>query len=292
MKKIFKSLLYVAIIALFAISCDENETVFTPLNFPEDSFIALENASPITVLESTATPIEIVVNFANTLANATTTVTVDYTIASETAIEGVHYSIVGEATKLTFAPGELNAKIIIIPIDNLMEDGDKVLNITLTNSSVAVGLPGPDAFNKSIVVTLTDDDCAFTFADLDGISWIGKDNVPASQAGPNDTKISTSFDGTNLLMNGLAFAWLTDPDFWEEVVVDSAPLIVDMDPITGEFTIAEQYLADTTWNGAPQPTYRISANGQYFSCLHKMIVNYTLFQGGNVLRNFTETIEF
>lgn len=292
MKKIFKSLMYIAVIALFAVSCDENDTVFTPLSFPEDAFIALEDDSPITVLESTSNPIEIVVNYANTPKNATTAVTVDYTLTSATAIEGVHYTISGDANKLTFAPGELNAKIIIIPIDNAMEDGDKVLNITLTNSSVPVGLPGPSSFNKSIVVTLTDDDCAFTFADLDGIAWVGTDNVPASQAGPNETKITTSFDGTNLLMDGLAFAWLTDPDFWEEVVVDSAPVIVDMDPITGEFTIEEQYLADTTWLGTPQDTYRISANGQYFSCLHKMIVNYTLFQNGDVLRQFTETIEF
>jgi hypothetical protein len=291
MKKIFKSLIYITVIAFFAISCDENDTVFTPLSYPEDAFVAFEDASPITVLESNEAPIEIIVNHANTLENATTAVTVDYTITSETAVKGVHYTIVGEANKLTFAPGELNAKIIIVPIDNLMEDGNKVLNITLTNSSVAIGLPGPDAFNKSIVVTLTDDDCAFTFADLDGISWIGTDNASGSQ-GPNATKITTAFDGTNLLMSGIAFGWLTNPNYWEEVVVDSEPVIVIMDPVTGVFTIAEQYLADTTWNGSPQPTYRISAYGQYFSCLNKMTVNYTLYQNGAVLRQYTETIEF
>jgi hypothetical protein len=290
MKKIFKSLIYVTVIAFFAVSCDENDTVFTPLSFPEDAFIAFEDASPITVLESNTAPIEIIVNHANTLANATTAVTVDYTITSETAVKGVHYTIAGETNKLTFAPGELNAKIIIIPIDNLMEDGNKVLNITLTNSLVAVGLPGPDALNKSIVVTLTDDDCAFTFADLDGISWIGTDNASGTQ-GPNPTQITTAFNGTNLLMSGIAYGWLTS-SYWEEVVVDSDPVIVVMDPVTGVFTIAEQYLADTTWNGSPQPTYRISANGQYFSCLNKMTVNYTLYQSGAVLRRYTETIEF
>lgn len=289
MKKIFKSLIYVTIIAFFAISCDENDTVFTPLGFPEDAFIAIEDASPITVLESNATPIEIVVNYANTLPNAKTAVTVDYTITSETAVKGVHYTIVGEANKLTFAPGELNAKIIIIPIDNLMEDGNKVLNITLTNSSVAVGLPGPDASNKSIVVTLTDDDCAFTFADLDGVKWIGTDNATGDN-GPNQTQITTSFDGTNLLMGGIAYGWLTGP--WDEVVVDSEPVIVVMDPVTGVFTIAEQYLCTTTWNGSVQDDYSISATGQYFSCLTKMTVNYTLYQGGAVLRRYTETIEF
>ncbi len=290
MKKIFKSFIYIAVVAFFAISCDENDTVFTPLSFPDDAFVALEDASPITVLESNTTPIEITVNYANTLANATTAVTVDFTISSDTAIEGVHYTVVGSSNKLTFAAGELNAKIIIIPIDNLMEDGNKVLNIALTNSSVSVGLPGPDSFNKSIVVTLTDDDCAFTFADLDGIAWIGTDNASGTQ-GPNPTKITTSFDGTNLLMNGIAFGWLTSA-YWDEVVIDSEPVVVVMDPITGVFTIEEQFLAETTWNGGPQPLYSISATGQYFSCLNKMTVNYTLYQGGAVLRQYTESIEY
>jgi len=93
-------------------------------------------------------------------------------------------------------------------------------------------------------------------------------------------------------MNGLAFAWLTDPAYWDEVVVESEPVIVDMDPVTGEFTISEQFLANTTWNGDLQDTYSISADGQYFSCLQLMVVNYTLYQDGSVLRQFTETIEY
>ncbi|NOR28129.1 MAG: hypothetical protein GQ540_06330 [Lutibacter sp.] len=290
MKKIFKSLIYITVLAFFVSACDENDTTFDSLSFPEDAFIAMENANDIVVLESTTTPIEIVVNYANTLENATTDVTVDFTITSDTATEGVHYTIEGNSSQLTFAAGQLNAKIVIIPIDNSEEDGDKVLTFTLTNSSVSIGLPGPDSFNKSVTVTLTDDDCAFTFAGLDGISWIGTDNATGSQ-GPNPTQIVTSFDGTDLLMDGLAYGWLAST-YWNEVVVASAPVIVDMDPITGVFTISEQYLADTTWLGNPQPTYYISASGQYFSCLNKMIVNYTLIQNGGVLREYTETIEF
>lgn len=290
MKKIFKSFIYITVIAFFVISCDENDTVFTPLNYPDDAFIALEDANDIVVLESTTDPIEIIVNYANTLENTTAPVTVDFTISSDTAIEGVHYTVVGSSSQLTFAAGELTTKIVIIPIDNFEEDGNKVLDITLTNSSVALGLPGPDSFNKSIVVTLTDDDCAFTFADLDGISWIGTDNASGSQ-GPNATQITTTFDGTDLLMDGIAFGWLTG-DYWDEVVVDSAPVVVVMDPITGVFTIEEQYLADTTWLGNPQKPYSVSATGQYFSCLQKMVVNYTLYQDGEVLREYTESIEY
>ncbi len=290
MKKIFKSLIYITVLAFFVSACDENDTTFDPLSFPEDAFIAMESSNSIEVLESTTSPIEIVVNFANTLGGATTDLTVEFSITSDSAIEGVHYTIEGSSSQLIFPAGSLNAKIVIIPIDNSEEDGDKVLTFTLISSPVSIGLPGPDSFNKSVTVTLTDDDCGFTFEGLDGISWIGTDN--SGGEGPNATQIVTSFDGTNLLMDGIAFGWLTNTGYWDEVVVASAPVIVDMDPVTGEFTIDEQYLADTTWLGNPQATYSISASGQYFSCLHKMIVNYTLYQGGGVLRQYTETIEF
>jgi len=291
MKKIFKSLFYITIMALVVISCDEDETTFNTLNYPEDAFVAVDGGD-ITVLESTTDPIDVYVNYSNTTAGSSSEVKVDFTIQSDNAVEGVDYTIVDNKTQLVYPVGQFVDKVTILPIDNFIEDGDKILNFTLDNSSVSLGYPGSIDTGKAIVITLTDDDCAFTFDDLDGIAWSGSDNVPASQAGPNPTQISTLFDGTNLLMNGLAFAWLTDTSYWDEVVVESEPVIVDMDPVTGEFTISEQFLANTTWNGAPQPTYSISADGQYFSCLQLMVVNYTLYQGGSVLRQFTETIEY
>lgn len=291
MKKIFKSLIYITAMALLVVSCDEDETTFNTLNYPTDAFIAVDGGD-ITVLESTPNPIDIIVNYSNTVAGSSSEVKVDFTIQSDNAVEGVDYTIVDNKTQLTYPVGQFVDKVTIIPIDNSIEDGDKILNFSITNSSVSLGYPGAVDSGTSIVITLTDDDCAFTFEDLDGIAWSGSDNVPGSQAGPNPTQISTLFDGTNLLMNGLAFAWLTDTSYWDEVVIESEPVIVDMDPITGEFTIAEQFLANTTWNGSPQPTYSISANGQYFSCLQLMVVNYTLYQGGGVLREFTETIEY
>jgi len=41
MKKIFKSLFYITIMALVVISCDEDETTFNTLNYPEDAFVAV-----------------------------------------------------------------------------------------------------------------------------------------------------------------------------------------------------------------------------------------------------------
>ncbi|WP_282134395.1 hypothetical protein [Seonamhaeicola maritimus] len=289
MKNIKKAIIYGTVLALFSVSCDEDKTTFEPLEYPSESFVGI-GVGDFEVLESTSTPIEIEVFYANTNEGHTSEVTVDFTITGN-ATEGTHYSIANNKSQLSFPAGVFNDKIIIIPIDNASEDGDKEITFSLSNSTATLGYPGPDGFGTSIQITLTDDDCSFTFADLDGVSWIGTDNASGSE-GPNSTKIETSFDGTNLLMKGLAYGWLTNPGYWDEVVVADAPVIVNMDPITGEFTIAEQYLCDTTWVGSPQPTYNISATGQYFSCLQKMIVNYNLIQGGSVLRSYTETIEF
>lgn len=289
MKNIYIKLILLTVVSLAVFSCDEDKTTYDALNFPEDAFVALETSN-LEVLESTTTPIEIVVNYSNTFAGATTDISVDFSITSDNATEGVHYTIADNKSQLNFPKGTFVDKITIIPIDNVIEDGDKILNFTIVSAPVTVGYPGPNPSGTSITITLTDDDCAFTLADLDGVSWVGTDNATGSQ-GPNPTQVTTSFDGTNLLMNGLAFGWLTS-SYWGEVIVADAPLIVNMNPVTGQFTIAEQYLADATWNGSPQPTYSIKASGQYFSCLKKMVINYDLIQDGGILRSFTETIEF
>lgn len=289
-KTLFKSLLIIAVISFSVISCNEDDTTFNPLDFPSDAFIALQT-NPVSVLESSTDPIVITVFYANSTKGSTSDVSVDFSITSDNATEGVNYTIANNKTSLNFPVGTHSDTVTILPIDNFDEDGDKVLTFSLGSSSVKVGYPGPDAAGTSTTITLVDNDCAFTFADLDGISWIGTDNASGSQ-GPNATQITTSFDGTNLLMEGIAYGWLTNPGYWDEVIVDSHPVIVNMDPLTGEFTIDLQPLSSTTWNGAPQPPYSISATGQYFSCLHSMVVNYTLYQNGGVLRQYTETIEY
>ena len=291
MKNIFKSIICLTVITLFCVSCDEDETTFDALDFPTDAFVALESTSALESLESSTNPIQIVVNYSNTVAGATSAVSVDFSITSNNAVEGTHYMIADNKTQLNFAPGVFKDMVEIIPIDNASEDGDKLLTFSLAGSSVSLGYPGPDSFGTSLSITLTDDDCAWSLAGLDGIEWIGNDNASGGE-GPNATQIVTSFDGTILLMEGIAYGWLTNPGYWDEPVVVSHLVNVDMHPVTGAFTVEFQELCETTFNGVPQTPYQISASGQFLSCLGKMIVNYDLYQGGDLLRSHTETIEF
>ena len=285
MKKIFTIF---AAITLF-MSCDENRETIDSLSYPADAFVSFSTSS-VSVLESNSSTINIVMNLSNSAAAATTASSVGFTITSDNAVEGVHYTILDDKTSFNLAAGIFSDSVQIVPIDNGEEDGDKVITITLTDAPVTLGFPGPDGLGKSVVLTLQDDDCAVSLEGLGAATWSGEDTVPASQAGPNASLITTSFDGTNLLMEGLSYAWITDTDYWDEVVVLSNLVIVNIDLTTGVIDIPLQPLCTATWNGDVQPLYEIAATGIYTSCSETMVLDYTLYQGGAIRRQYSETI--
>ena len=285
MKKIFTIF---AAITLF-MSCDEDRETIDSLSYPSDAFVSF-SASSVSVLESNTSTINIVMNLATSTNAATVASTVGFAITSDNAVEGVHYTILDEKTSFNLAAGSFQDALQIVPIDNGDEDGDKVITITLTDAPVTLGFPGPDGLGKSIVLTLQDDDCAVSLEGLGAASWSGEDSVPGSQAGPNASMIETSFDGTNLLMEGLSYAWITDTSYWDEVVILSNLVIVNINLATGVIDIPEQPLCTATWNGDVQPLYSISATGIYTSCSETMVLDYTLYQGGGIRRQFSETI--
>lgn len=290
MKRILNPLFIAFMFVSVFTSCEDDETTYNPLSFPQDAFVAFEESGAISTAENNPATVEIIVNYANSSEAATSDVAVNFTIASDNAVEGVDYTVDGSSSQLNFPVGTFNRTIAITPINNALSDGNKVLTITLTSSNgPQIGYPGTEPSNTVITLTILDDDCAFTLAQFDGYTWSGEDDAPAPE-GPNATQIVTTFDGTNLYMEGIAYGWLTNTAYWDEVVVTSNPVLANMDPATGVFTIALQPLCETTWIGAPQPAYSISAEGQYFPCLEEMVVNYTLYQSGAVLREFTETI--
>ncbi|MEE9408751.1 MAG: hypothetical protein V3V28_11830 [Polaribacter sp.] len=285
MKKIFT---LITAIALF-VSCDESKETVDSLSFPSDAFVSLASSS-VSVLESNPGAIDVVLNLSTSAEAATTATSVGFTIASDNAVEGVHYTLVNGKSSFELAPGVFQDALQIIPIDNSLEDGDKVITITLSSAPVGLGFPGPDGNGKVMTLTLQDDDCAFSLAGLGAAAWGGMDNVPAGEAGPNDTMVETSFDGTDLLMEGLSYAWITDTGYWDEVVTVSHKVKVTVDLVTGAVNIPLQPSCTTTWNGAVQPLYEIEATGIYTSCSETMVLNYTLYQGGAVRRVYTETI--
>ena len=160
MKKIFT---IIAAVALF-ISCDESKETIDTLSYPADAFVSLAESSA-TVPESSADAIDIVLNLSTSKEAATSPTNVGFTISSENATEGVHYTIVGGKTSFDVAANTFQDVLQIVPIDNTDEDGNKVITITLNDSPVGLGFPGPDGLGKTFTLILEDDDCALV-ADL------------------------------------------------------------------------------------------------------------------------------
>ncbi|WP_163716638.1 DUF4843 domain-containing protein [Mangrovibacterium lignilyticum] len=93
------------------------------------------------------------------------------------------------------------------------------------------------------------------------------------------TQVVTSLDGDgNLQITGVGVAFLTGP--WGEVITSMETLPVNLDLETGEFTVEEAPYITTTYNGAPQPTYYLSAHGLLNACSGTMYLYYDFNQEG------------
>lgn len=279
--KTFKFALLMAFVGGFFISCDEDETVANTLTFPANAFVAFETSG--TTVAEAAGMITITAQYGSTSSAADQSF--GFTSTSAEAVEGVHYTIVDSRTSFDFAAGVHTNSIDVNIIDNLDVDGAKNIVFTLTGQ----GFPGEAAINSTYTLVIQDDDCPFTLAELGAASWAGSDN--STGEGPNNaTQITTSFDGTNLLFEGIAYGWITNPAYWEEVVTVSNPSVIAVVDALGNFTIANQFLCTATWNGDVQPDYNIEATGAYAACSETMVINWDLYQNGAILRSYTETI--
>lgn len=294
MKKYLLKTIFLLITIIAFNACDKDELEKENL-YSGDPFISFGGNTSGTVLEGATEPIAITA--LASITNLTANVTVNFTLSTDA--NSADFTVVDNKTSFTFGPDNYSDELLIMPVNNNDEDGNKQINITLTSTSGAytLGFPGPDANSKSFDLTIVDDDCLFTLQELGDAVWTGSDNAPANEQGPNASLITTSYDGTDFFFEGIAYGWLIDPDFWNEPVVTSNMVKAEIDPITGVITIAEQPLCETTYLGDLQAPYRIVATGQYLSCSESLTLNYDLLQedppGSDtypVLRSFSETI--
>ena len=101
----------------------------------------------------------------------------------------------------------------------------------------------------------------------------------ATAGGWGDTQVVTSLDGNgNLQITGIGVAFMTG--YWGEVILSMATLPMNVDLETGDFTIDEAPYFETTYNGAPQPTYYLSASGNLNACSGTMYLYYDFNQAG------------
>lgn len=155
MKIINKLYVILFAIAMMTVSCSETETEAQFLG----SFIAFSDAEA-SILEGSSGSVTLTITMAGPLLS--NDVTVDYTATATTGSAG-DFTLSDNSGTLTIPAGEVSASVDLSPVNNFTEDGDKLIEVTLTSASedILLGLPGPDSNNKTVQITISDDDCAF-----------------------------------------------------------------------------------------------------------------------------------
>ncbi|MEZ4803672.1 MAG: hypothetical protein R2797_12945 [Gelidibacter sp.] len=242
MKKIFKLFIAIGIISFGFTSCDEDEVTYDALSFPEDQYIAFTTTA-VSADESTSTPIVITAQYVH--ADSSADASVGFTITSDTAVEGVDYMVVDGQSSFSFPAGVYTDTVSIVPIDNDVLEGDKVLTITLGDTDVRTGAPGPDSLGKSITVTILEDDCSRDEAlrPFEG-NYSGTDNC-----GDDNSRVRLFLPcGTGITVKGLGYNWL-ESDYWGETVTFEYDAYISIDVDAGTVDIPNQRYVETIFQG-------------------------------------------
>ncbi len=159
-----------------------------------------------------------------------------------------------------------------------------VLNITASDKnlgqdpvSLQLKIASGDGFYTGNTASVTiQKHCTLNINDFVG-TYSGTVSGPDWREGP--TEVVTSLDGNgNLQITGIGVSFLTG--YWGEEITSMATLPVNVDLSTGDFTISQAAYITTTYNGAPQPTYYLTATGNLNACSGTMYLYYDFIQEG------------
>ncbi len=179
MKKFLSNSLVLALgLALLStFSCDnEDDGPMFDVNFANTTLSFAENSGDVTAQVNLP---------GGAQSNA---VTVNYSLGGS-AVQGTDYNITGAGT-LTIPANSITATITLSLIDNIDEDGEKTIDMTITSVSID-GTPVPQTGGgQSISIVISDDECSPYIAGTWNYSAIyfsflppGGDEIPADQGG-------------------------------------------------------------------------------------------------------------
>lgn len=175
--KLFKTSLLAATMLFFA--CEEELTVFEgPYHVRFTNTVGQIN-------ENATTTTTIPVHFAGTTQSSA----IDITLSVSGGQPGVDFNFVTGGTSVTIPAGEFSTNLVIDPIDNLDNDGNKVITFTIESVSGGFGA-GFGLVGKTFRYTIIDDDCAAP--NLEGTYLVvNRDASPAACGNPANDGVLT-----------------------------------------------------------------------------------------------------
>ncbi|MCK5137686.1 MAG: DUF1735 domain-containing protein [Bacteroidales bacterium] len=284
MKKAIKYILIFVIGGVFLSSCEEKLSNYETMTNDYDKgnqthYIQFLNATASfeTAIDADGLPTDIVTSVGVALLGAPQSSDITVTLSKNNS------STIGDnmwtlsSNTITIPAGGTSGSVTLTAIaDEMIEDETSTLVLDMDAGGAEATSAYQINYNLKRIKFCPLED----LNDLVG-TWSGIDSEG------NASQVVTALDDGTFMIDGLNVGWMEG--YWGEVIVDQVPLVMIMNP-NGTLEIELQYYMETTWNGAAQPKYSVSATGKWDNCKKTMIINYDLHQGGDVLISITEDI--
>lgn len=176
MKKLIK--LFALSLVLAFVSCEESQNITLDIG---EGFVQFESASS-SIQENSTDPISITVLYGGSIASNTNGINVNFTLEGADASR---FTITPAGGTVQIPAGEVSATINVLPIDNVIVDGDSSFSIVLSpDGDKPVGLAGQGINSSSFDLTIVDNDCPI---DIDGFvgTYTVSENFTAGNNAPS-----------------------------------------------------------------------------------------------------------
>lgn len=251
------SLLLFTTIMLF-IGCSEQENVQLEIG---DGFIQLADTSA-SISEDSSGNIKTTVLLGASNQYNTNGIKVNFSISSDDASR---YVVSPAGGVLTIPAGEVSADIILTPVDNIINDGNIEVNLTLLNTSdKPIGIGGQGLKNISKKILITDNDCPTIFGSSYGAKvYAFGEEAPSHKVTLVPVPGTTNEFTVSTLWGPTFVSWATGNNAYDNQFVYPAKLTVNSD-----FSV--------TVTGAG---YATGGSGTYVACEDKfdVVITQALF---------------
>ncbi len=274
MKNILRTIFVFVVGAVFLVSCEKKETNFDAMFNdwdPNNTTYYLQFVDPVQSIVSAidyadGSLIDITAKISVALLGnpLSTDLVIPITVDPTSTISSDMYTL--SASSITIQAGKSSGFITLTTVTENMP-----IDVPLT-FKVTLGTANDAPTGNQLSYTLKRFKYCYTdLAPLVG-TWTGIDNMDLV------SKTEIKLEGGKVYIKGLGEGWMVN--WWGETVLERAWLEMDVDQVSGEFTIDRQYLLTSDWGGDPY-RYELDGSGVINACTNELTVTYTIYYEGD-----------